>query len=126
VKPIIGVLTICTVFAGMALANGICLNFNGKHTSLVGFVDNKVLFVSPKDFLPTLGANIIKIEPNEVTIRLCDKIFKMPFVTRDAKPYLDGVLTATTLGYQASQIDQMLNITGKIPDCQPPTQPPKP
>ncbi len=125
-KHIIGFLTIGTVLLGMALANGICLNFNGKHSSLTGFVDDKVLFVSPKDFLPVLGASIIKIEPFEVTVRLCDKIFKLPFVIRDSAPYLNGVLTATTLGYRASQTELMLNIIGAIPDCQPPAQPPKP
>jgi hypothetical protein len=123
VKRIIGVLTIGTVFMGMALANGICLNFNGKHSNLAGFVDDKVLFVSPKDFLTTLGASIIKLEPFEVTVRLCDKIFKLPFVIREAAPYLNGVQTATTLGYQASQTNLALNITGAIPDCKPPTSP---
>jgi hypothetical protein len=126
VKHIIGFLTIGTVLLGIALADGICLNFNGKHSSLAGFVDDKVLFVSPKDFLPTLGANIIKLEPFEVTVRLCDKIFKLPFVIRDSASYLNGVLTATTLGYQSSQTDLMLNITGAIPDCKPPAQPAKP
>ncbi len=125
-KPIIGLLSICTVLLGVALADGICLNFNGKHSSLEGFVDDTVLFVSPKDFLSTLGANIIKIEPNEATVRLCDKIFKLPFLVRDAKAYLNGVLTATTLGYQASQTELTLNITGTIPDCKPPAQLPKP
>jgi hypothetical protein len=126
VKHIIGVLTICTTLMGLVLAQGICLNFNGKHSSLEGFVDNNVLFVSPKDFLPTLGASILKIEPNEVTVRLCAKIFKLPFVIRQAAPYLNGVLTATTLGYQASQTNLALNITGAIPDCKPPALPSKP
>lgn len=125
-KQIIGLLSICTVLLSAALADGICLNFNGRHSSLAGFVDDKVLFVSPKDFLLTLGASIIKIEPFEVTVRLCDKMFKLPFVVRDAKPYLNGVLTATTLGYQSNQSDLMLNVTGSIPDCKPPAQPPKP
>ena len=124
-KRIIGFLAIGTVLLGIVLADGICLNFNGRHSSLAGFVDAKVLFVSPKDFLPTLGASIIKLEPFEVTVRLCDKIFKLPFVIRDSAPYLNGVLTATTLGYAASQTELSLNITGKVPDCQPP-QPPKP
>ncbi len=125
-KHIIGFLAIGTVFLGIALADGICLNFNGKHSSIEGFIDDKVLFVSPKVFLPTLGASVVKIEPNEVTVRLCDKIFKLPFVIRDSVTYLNGVLTATTLGYQASQSNLMLNITGSIPDCKPPAQPPKP
>jgi hypothetical protein len=125
-KHITELITICTVLLGIALADGICLNFNGKRSSLVGFSDNKVLFVSPKDFLPALGASIIKIEPNEVTVRLCEKIFKLPFVLRGSTPYLNGVLTATTLGYQANQTELMLNITGAVPDCKPPTQPPKP
>jgi hypothetical protein len=111
---------------GAALAQSICLNFNGGHSSLAGFVDDLVLFVSPKDFLTTLGASVVKIEPFEVTVRLCDKMFKLPFVTRDAQPYLNGVLTATTLGYQASQSESTLNITGVIPDCKPPAPPPKP
>jgi hypothetical protein len=126
VKHVIGLLSICTIFLGVALADGICLNFNGRHSSLAGFVDDKVLFVSPKDFLPALGASVVKVEPNELTVRLCEKFFKLPFVVRDAAPYLNGVLTATTLGYQANQSDLMLNITGSIPDCKPPTQPPKP
>ncbi len=125
-KQIIGFLSIYTVFLGVALANGICLNFNGKHSSLTGFVDDHVLFVSPKDFLTTLGASMIKIERFEVTVRLCDKIFKLPFVIRDNKPYLNGVLTSTALGYQASQTELTLSITGAIPDCKPPAQPPKP
>lgn len=125
-KQITGFLSIWTVLLGAALADGICLNFNGKHSSIAGFIDDKVLFVSPKDFLPFLGSSIIKIEPNEVTVRLCDKIFKLPFVVRDSVPYLNGVLTATSLGYKANQSDLMLNITGSIPDCKPPAQPPKP
>lgn len=125
-KRIIGFLTIGTVLLGIALADGICLNFNGKHSSLEGFVDDKVLFVSPKDFLPILGASIIKLEPFEVTVRLCDKIFKLPFVIRDSAPYLNSVLIANTLGYQASQTDLMLNVTGAIPDCKPSAPPSKP
>jgi hypothetical protein len=126
VKHVLGLLSICTVLLSAALADGICLNFNGKHSSLTGFVDDKILFVSPKDFLPALSANVVKIEPNELTLRLCEKFFKLPFVVRDAAPYLNGVLTATTLGYQANQSDLMLNITGTIPDCKPPAQPQKP
>ncbi len=126
VKRVVNVLTIGTVLMGAALADAICLNFNGRHSSLTGFVDDKILFISPKHFLVALGASVIKIEPNEATVRLCDKFFKLPFVTQDAQPYLNGVLTATTLGYQANQTGLTLNITGAIPDCQPPVQPPKP
>jgi hypothetical protein len=119
VKHIFGLLVICTFLAGAALADSIKLNFNGSVSSLNGFVDDNVVFVSPKDFLPTLGASVINIEPNAITVRLCDKIFRLPFVIREAAPYMDGVLTAKTLGYQASQTGLMLNITGTASDCKP-------
>jgi hypothetical protein len=119
VKHIFGLLVICTFLAGAALADAINLNFNGSVSSLNGFVDDNVVFVSPKDFLPALGANVLNIEPNAVTVRLCDKIFRLPFVIREAAPYLDGVMTAKTLGYQATQTGLMLNITGTASDCKP-------
>jgi hypothetical protein len=119
VKHIFGLLIICTLLAGTALAESINLNLNGNISSLNGFADDNVVFVSPKDFLPALGASVINIEPNAVTVRLCDKIFKLPFVIRESAPYLDGVLTAKTLGYQATQTGLTLNVTGTASDCKP-------
>jgi hypothetical protein len=119
-KHIIEILTICAALTGLALADAVNLNLNGNISSLEGFVDGNVLFVSPKDFLPALGASVIKVEPNEITVRVCERIFKLPFVIRASAPYLNGVLTATTLGYQASQTGLTLNVTGAIPDCKPP------
>jgi hypothetical protein len=117
VKHVLKWLSICTVLTGFALADAINLNLNGGLSSLQGFVDDNVLFVSPKGFLSVLGASVVNIEPNTVTVQLCEKIFRLPFVIRDGAPYLNGVLTATTLGYQANQTDLTLNITGVVPDC---------
>ncbi len=119
-KHIIGILAVCSLLMGVVLAEAINLNFNGSISSLEGFVDDNVLFVSPKGFLSALGASVINIEPNEVTVRLCERIFKLPFVMRDSAPYLNGVLTAKALGFQVSQTGLTLNITGVVPDCTPP------
>jgi hypothetical protein len=118
-KHIIRLLVICTTLSGIVLADAVNLNLNGKTSSLEGFLDRGVLFVSPKDFLPALGASVMRVEPNLVTIRVCDKVFQLPFVIRDSAPFLDAVRTATTLGFQASQTDFSLTITGVV-DCKPP------
>ena len=124
-KHIIRLLVICTTLSGIVLADAVNLNINGKTSSLEGFLDGGVLFVSPKDFLPVLGASVLNIEPNLVTVRVCDKVFKLSFVIRDNAPFLDGVLTATTLGFQAKPEGLTLAITGVVSDCKPPTPCPK-
>ena len=119
-KHFVRFLAICGILlAVVVLADAVNLNLNGSTSSLEGFLDGNVLFVSPKGFLSALGASVVSIEPNLATVRSCEKIFKLPFVIRNRAPFLDGVLTATTLGFQASQNGLTLNVTGVVPDCKP-------
>ena len=119
-KHFVRFLAICGILlAVVVLADAVNLNLNGSTSSLEGFLDGNVLFVSPKGFLSALGASVVSIEPNLATVRSCEKIFKLPFVIRNRAPFLDGVLTATTLGFQASQNGLTLSVTGVVPDCKP-------
>ena len=124
-KYIMRFLVLCMVLTGVVLADAVNLNLNGKTSSLEGFLEGNVLFVSPKDFLTLLGTTVINVEPNLVTVRVCDKIFKLPFVIRGGAPFLDGVLTATTLGFQTKQDGLTLLVTGVVPDCKPPVRCPR-
>jgi hypothetical protein len=113
------------LMAFVVLADAVTLNLNGNASSLEGLLEKNILFVSPKGFLPALGASVLNIEPGTVTVRQCEKIFKLPFVLRNRAPFLDGVATATALGFRTSQNGLTLNVTGVVPDCKPtsPTNP---
>ena len=119
-KHFIRLLAICSaLLAVVVLADAVNLNLNGKTSSIDGFLDNNVLFVSPKGFLSVLGASVLSIEPGTVTIRQCEKVVKLPFVIHNRAPFVNGVATATALGFQASQNGLILNVTGLVPDCKP-------
>ncbi len=96
----------------VAMAN-ITVIVNGTSASIPAIVENKTVLVSARPFLASLGASMAGLAVNKVSVKLCEKITTLDFVLRERQPFLDGVVSARALGFQATFNGTTLEITGK-------------
>lgn len=106
---------LCTAFIiGLALAiSNITVVVNGTNSSIPAIVENNTVLVSARPFLASLGASMVGLAVNKVSVKLCEKITPLDFVLRERQPFLDGVVSARALGFQATFNGTKLEITGK-------------
>jgi hypothetical protein len=86
---------------------------NGTSTSIPAIVENNTVFLSARPFLASLGASMAGLGVNKVSVKRCEKITTLDFVLRERQPFLDGVVSARALGFQASFNGTTLEIMGK-------------
>ncbi len=105
---------------GLGLAAGsVVVVVNGKTNTMPGFADRNTVFVSARAFLPALGASLVGLAPSKATVNLCGKSSVLGFEVRDGQPFMDGVLSAQALGFQASASGTTLTVTGDAGNCAP-------
>lgn len=106
---------LCTaLLIGLALAiSNITVVVNGTNSSIPAIVENNTVLVSARPFLASLGASMAGLAVNKVSVKLCEKITTLDFVLRERQPFLDGVVSARALGFQAAFNGTQLEITGK-------------
>lgn len=93
-------------------ATTITVIVNGKSSSIPAIIENNTVLVAARPFLVSLGGTLAGLSPNKVSVKLCDKITVLDFVVRERQPFLNGVLSAKALGFQAILNGTQLEITG--------------
>ncbi len=93
-------------------ATNITVLVNGSSSSIPAITENGTVLVAARPFLASLGGTLAGLAPNKVSVKLCGKITVLDFKVRERQPFLDGVLSAKALGFQAILNGAQLEITG--------------